>query len=206
MYARSSTFEARPESIDAGVAYIRDDVMPMLADMEGCVGLSMIVDRRSGRCIATSAWESEEARRASAERLRPVRDRAGEILGGSARVEEWDIAYLHRDHRSAAGAAVRVTWTQCAPEDLEAAIGVYKMSLLPAMEQLEGFCSASLMVSRESGRAVSSLTYDSTDAMDQTRDQADALRETGARDAGVEVIDVCEFDLALAHLRVPELV
>jgi hypothetical protein len=80
------------------------------------------------------------------------------------------------------------------------------MSVLPAMERLEGFCSASLMVSRESGRAVSSVTYDSADAMERARAQADALRETGARDAGVEVIEVTEFDLALAHLRVPELV
>ena len=31
-------------------------------------------------------------------------------------------------------------------------------------------------------------------------------RSTGAQEAGVEVLKVCEFELALAHLRVPELV
>ena len=206
MFARSTTFQARPESIDAGVAYIRDDVMPVIQEMEGCIGLSMLVDRQSGRCIATSAWQSTEAMRATDERLQPIRDRAGEILGGSPQVEEWEIAYLHRDHRSPDGACVRATWTRCEPAQLDGAIDIYKTSILPAMEQLDGFCSASLLVSRDSGRAVSSVTYDSIAAMERTRDAADSLRSASARDAGVEVLEVGEFELALAHLRVPEMV
>jgi quinol monooxygenase YgiN len=206
VFARSTTIQARPESIDAGVAYIRDDVMPALQDMEGCIGLSMMVDRRSGRCIATSAWQSEETMRATEEGVQPMRDRAGEILGGSPQVEEWEIAFLHRDHRTRDGACVRATWTRCEPAQLDRAIDVYKTSILPAMEQLEGFCSASLLISRASGRAVASVTYDSMATMESTRTAADSLRSTGARDAGVELLDVAEFELALAHLRVPELV
>jgi hypothetical protein len=206
VYARSTTFMARPESIDAGIAYIRDEVMPVLQDLDGCIGLSMIVDRQSGRCIATSAWQSEETMRATEDRLRPMRERATQIAGGSPQVEEWEIALLHRDHRSADGACVRATWTRCDPAQIDRAIETYKTDSLPAMEKLEGFCSASLLVNRSTGMAVSSATYDSVAAMQRTRDAANALRESGAKDAGVEVTDVCEFELALAHLRVPELV
>ena len=39
-----------------------------------------------------------------------------------------------------------------------------------------------------------------------SRDRAWALRDTGVRDAGVDVLDVVEYDLVLAHLRLPELV
>ena len=49
MYARSTTFQARPGSIDEGIAFVRDEVMPDLMAMEGCTGLSMICDRESGR-------------------------------------------------------------------------------------------------------------------------------------------------------------
>jgi hypothetical protein len=81
VYARSTTVLAHLESIDAGVAHIRDEVMPMLLAMDGCVGLSMLADRNSGRCIATSAWRTREAMLASERRLRRVRDHAAEILG-----------------------------------------------------------------------------------------------------------------------------
>ena len=64
MYARSTTVQAKRESIDAGIAHIRDEVLPALQRMDGCVGLSLLVDRDSGRCIATSSWESKAAMRA----------------------------------------------------------------------------------------------------------------------------------------------
>ena len=84
MYARSTTIQAQPSSIDAGIAHMRDSVMPALEGIDGCVGLSLLVDRTSGRCIATSSWESEEAMRASEESIRPIRDRAAELFGGSS--------------------------------------------------------------------------------------------------------------------------
>ncbi len=99
MYARSTTIQAQPSSIDAGIAHVRDTVLPALEGTDGCLGLSLLVDRTSGRCIATSSWESEEAMRASEESIRPIRDRAAELFGGSAQVEEWEIAGMHRDHR-----------------------------------------------------------------------------------------------------------
>jgi quinol monooxygenase YgiN len=205
VYARSTTFQAQPSSIDAGIAHIRNEVMPALEEMDGCIGLSLMVDRESGRCIATSAWETEEAMHASAERVRPVRDRAAEMFGGSTTVDEWEIAVLHRDHRSGEGACVRATWLKTRPDQYDQAIEFYRTSVLPSMEELEGFCSASLMVDRVSGRAVSSASFDSMEAMEHNRDQARSLRTARLRDLGADQLDVGEFELAIAHLRVPEM-
>ncbi|WP_350274046.1 hypothetical protein [Kribbella sp. HUAS MG21] len=206
MYARSTTINAAPVSVDAGIAQVRDEVMPRILEMDGCIGLSMIVDRDSGRCIATSAWQSEEAMRASDEELRPVRDRIAETMGGgNPSVQEWEIAVLHRDHRSVAGACVRATWVKVDPGTMERAIDVYKMASLPRLEDLAGFCSASLLVDRASGKAVSSVTYDSMEAMDSSREAAASMRAATSKDAGAEVLDVGEFELVIAHLRVPEL-
>ena len=58
MYARSTTFKDRPEAIDDAITLVRDEVMPAVQEMEGCVGLSMLVDRTSGSCIITTAWAS----------------------------------------------------------------------------------------------------------------------------------------------------
>jgi hypothetical protein len=42
--------------------------------------------------------------------------------------------------------------------------------------------------------------------MEQASDRAMAIRAEFARNVGMEVTEVAEFDLAIAHLRVPELV
>ncbi len=206
MYARSTTIQAQPSSIDAGIALVRDEVMPALQGMEGCIGVSLLVDRQSGRCIATSAWETEDAMRASGERVTPIRDRAAEMFAGTADVSQWEIAAMHRDHRSAEGACVRTTWIKVPPDRVDQGIEYYKSSVLPQLEGLDGFCSASLLVDRASGRGVSSTTFDSLDAMERNRDQIAALKAASMPEAGAEELDDCEFELALAHLRVPELV
>jgi quinol monooxygenase YgiN len=206
VYARSTTIEAQPSSIDAATAHVRDVVMPTLEQVDGCLGMSLLVDRHSGRCIATSSWETEQAMRASAERIRPVRDQAAMAFGGSPTVDEWEIAVLHRHHPSGPGAGVRATWLKVRPDQFEKAIQFYRESVLPAIEEFEGFCSASLMIDRTSWRAVSSSTFDSLGAMERNGDQARSLRTARLRDLGADQFDVGEFELAIAHLRVPELV
>jgi heme-degrading monooxygenase HmoA len=206
VYARSTTIQAQPSSIDDGIAHVRDEVMPALQGMAGCIGVSLLVDRQSGRCIATSAWETEEAMRDSREQVTPIRDRAAEMFGGTANVEQWEIAALHRDHHSPDGAGVLATWIRVPPDQVDQGIEYYKSSVLPQLESLDGFCSASLLVDRGSGRGVSSTTFDSLDAMQRNRDQITALKATSMPEARAEELDECAFELALAHLRVPELV
>lgn len=205
MYARSTTITAQLGSIDAGIAHIRDEVLPALKELDGFVGLSMMADRDSGRCIATSAWLGEDAMRASANQVAAIRNRAADILGGSAEVEEWDIAVMHRDHATHDGACVRTAWLQTDAGALDAAIEVYKLDALPQIEELDGFCSASFMVNRSTGRAVSSACFESRAAMDASREAANQIRTAGTRKANASILDVAEFDLALAHLRVPEM-
>jgi heme-degrading monooxygenase HmoA len=206
VYARSTTIQAQPSSIDDGIAYLRDEVMPALQEIDGCVGVSLLVDRESGRCIATSAWETDEAMHASAERVQPIREQAAEKFGGSANVEEWEIAALHRDHRSGAGACARVTWVSGDADRMDQNVEYYKTAVLPDLENLEGFCSASLLINRASGRAVSCATFDSREAMQRNREQSMALKNEKIQEANVEELDEREFELAIAHLRVPELV
>jgi heme-degrading monooxygenase HmoA len=196
--------EATPSSVEAGIAYVRDEVMPVLEGLDGYVGLSLLTDRVSGRCIATSAWESEDAMRASAPATQEVRRRAAEIFGGSPTVEEWEIAVLHRERETGEGACVRVTWANVDPGQVEAGIDVFK-SALPAMQDLEGHCSASLLVDRVSGRGVSSIAYESADAIERNRGEMDRLKGSVSQDAAAEIRDEQDFELTIAHLRVPEM-
>jgi len=206
MYARSTTIQAQPASIAAGIAHVQDEVLPALKALDGFVGLSMMVDRDSALCIATSAWQSEDTMRASADQVEPVRIRAAGILGGSPDVSEWEIAVMHREHLTHAGAGVRSAWLQLNPSGLDELIEIFRTQALPQIEEMDGFCSASFMVNRGSGRAVSSACFDSRQAMDTSRDASNQIRSAGTPQANATVLQIREFELAVAHLRVPELV
>ena len=88
----------------------------------------------------------------------------------------------------------------------DAAIEYFKSTILPDSEAFEGFCSMSLLVDRATGRGVSCTTFDSREAMERSRGDAESLKETRMKEAGATELDECEFEVAFAHLRVPELV
>ncbi|MDT5067224.1 MAG: hypothetical protein QOK02_3379 [Mycobacterium sp.] len=206
MYARTTTMEAMPSSVDAGSAYVRDKVMPLLEGLDGYIGLSLLADRSSGRCIITSAWESEDAMRASEPAIEQVRNRAAEIFGGgSPTIEEWEIAVLHREREAGDGACVRVTWANVDPNQVDSGIEIFKAAL-PAMQGLEGHCSASLLVDRASGRGVSSVAYESVAAMERNHAEMDRLKGSVTDEAAAQIIEEHDFELMIAHLRVPEMV
>jgi quinol monooxygenase YgiN len=206
MYARTTTMRGNRQILDDLFVYFRDDVMPAITEMDGCVGLSLLIDRDSGRCIATSAWDNEEAMRASAERVRPLRQRVADMLGATPEIQEWEIAVLHRAQRVGDGACARVTWARTDPGNLDRVIDAYRDSLMPWWEQTSGFCSNSFLIDRREGMCSSTVVFESREAMARTRDQFTTLRDEFVRTMGMEVFEVAEFDLALAHLRVPETV
>jgi heme-degrading monooxygenase HmoA len=207
VYARSTTISSSPAAIDQGISYLRDTVMPAILDMTGCIGMSLLVDRESGRCIATSSWETEQDMRATADRMNQVRTKGTEAFGGTIdNIQEWEIALLHREHDTKAGTRVRVSWLKGDPAQVQKAIDTFRTSVLPAVEQLKGFCSASLLVDRATGRSVSTFAYDTTKALEASRERAMAIRSATSQQLSAQVEDVHEFELAIAHLRVPELV
>jgi hypothetical protein len=204
VYARTATVHGDPEAIDDGVAFLRDRVMPAVEGLPGYVGLSMLADRDTGRCIATTSWKDEAAMADTGEQLRPLRTRFAEMLGGEVELRTWEIAVLHRVHEAPDGACTRVTWTRTDPSRVEQALDAYRVGLLPRLEQLDGFCSASLLVDRRDGRAAGTVTYADRMTLERSRTDATAVREEFAATMDSQILEVAEFDLVLAHLRVPE--
>jgi hypothetical protein len=207
VYARTTTIQADRSKIDDGIAHIRDQVLPAVTAMDGCVGMSLLVDRGSGRCIATTAWESEAAQQGSAERVKPLRAEAEERLGtSSSTVDVWEVAVVHRDHATPDGACARVTWLSGDPGLADRAVDTYKMAILPRIQEWDGFCSASLLINRETGRIVGTATFETQAQLEASREAAAELRQRASQEMNAMVDDVAEMEVALAHLHLPELV
>ncbi|TIC88164.1 hypothetical protein E8D34_07760 [Nocardioides sp. GY 10113] len=199
MHARSTTFHGRPGNIDAGIAFVRNEAWPALERIEGCRGISLLVDRQTGQCIATSSWASQEAMHASDAALRPIRDRGRDILGATMEMDEWEIAVMHRTQH---GACCRVSWME---GDVPSMLETLRVGVLPALEQTDGFCGVSVLVNRADGLGCATTVWDSHTAMEASRAMADDLRDRTASEAGGMVAEVHEYDLAYAHLHVPEM-
>ena len=207
MYARSTILRSIPESVDDGIAAVRDDVAPALQEMAGFAGYSLLVDRGSGRCVVTTAWHDESALTDSRDRVLDLRRRAAERFGDTdPEVREWEVATMHREHPTGGGAWARVTWLRVPTDRVDRQIEVFRGTVLPRLQELPGFCSASLLVDRRDGRAAAAVAYDSQDALAATREATMRIRSEAVQVTGAEVMDIGEFEVALAHLRVPELV
>jgi quinol monooxygenase YgiN len=209
MYARSTTFRGEPSAIDACIAYTRDKVLPAVRQMDGCIGLSMLVDRHTGRCIVTTSWDDAEAMHRSAEAIKPIRDRAVRSVHGvesETTVAEWEVGVLHRARPAPERAACRVIWTQGPIGTTDRIYDGFRAYILPRVGELAGFCSISLLVNRDTGRCTIATVYEDRQTMNRAKGQGLAMREEFTRHLGMRETEVVEFDVALSHLRVPETV
>ena len=206
MYARSATFRGDPNAIDDGIAYTRDEVLPAVRQMDGCLGLSLLVDRHTGRCVATTSWTDADALHHSADAMRSIREPAIRAFRGvETEVAEWSIAVLHRVRSAPEGAAVRVIWARGPAGEMDRVAEGFRAIVVPRAEQLPGFCSTSLLVEDDSGRCAIATTYESRQTMSRAKGQAVAIREEFLDRMGVHVAEIAEFDLVIASLRVPEM-
>jgi heme-degrading monooxygenase HmoA len=95
MYARVSSYEGgAPENLEESVRRGREDVVPAARELEGFTGAIALLDRRSGRHMVISLWETEDAMQASEEPARELRQR--QLTEGEqvASVDRFEVAML----------------------------------------------------------------------------------------------------------------
>jgi heme-degrading monooxygenase HmoA len=95
-FARVTDFYGVPDKLDAGIAYARDSVLPVLKQQPGFRAMVVAVNRDTGRLVASSVWDTSEARAASELAIAHLRSAAAPMVGASgARVEHFDAVYAN---------------------------------------------------------------------------------------------------------------
>ena len=205
MLVRATTIHADPSRLDAGIAYVRDTVVPAVTALPGSCGLSMIADRETGLATVTTAWDTEQHRADAEPALAPVRARGVELMGAAgAAVELLELAVLDRRRPAQAGFWTRQTRVTIAPSMLDAAIDAYSSSVVHDLQLLPGYCSAVLLIDRAHGHGAVSVVFDSRAALEESRELAERVRRVGMEKTGATLVEVREAQLVIAGLKVPQ--
>jgi heme-degrading monooxygenase HmoA len=93
MHVRVTTLQLEPDKIDDAVAGLEQNDIPMFKGLDGFKGFTLFTDRSSGKTVANSYWESEEALAASEEAVKQARADAASAGGASAepQVERYEV-------------------------------------------------------------------------------------------------------------------
>lgn len=78
MFARVTTQHGSPDKLDAALLVVNEQIVPAAKQLSGFERMLVLVDRASGKTVAVTLWESEEAMRASEEAAGSMRSSAAE--------------------------------------------------------------------------------------------------------------------------------
>jgi heme-degrading monooxygenase HmoA len=94
VFARATIGEALPERLDKMTHEIREHVLPALRMQDGFVGVLVLVEHESGKVLAVTLWESEQAMNSTEEVAYWLRVFSAEAAGGIVSgVERYEVFF-----------------------------------------------------------------------------------------------------------------
>ncbi len=104
MFARVHTLETTPEQHDAGLAIVREQLLPWLRDSTGFRGLVRLADRKRGKTLVISLWADEESLSASEEAGERLAELTAATVGVTRRSQEtFEVTLFDVDGRPGPG-------------------------------------------------------------------------------------------------------
>ena len=93
MHARVSTITGSPDQAEAGISDFKENVSPWIKENGGHGGI-LLIDRETGKAIAITLWNDEDALRRSEEAASEHRQRVTDEMQGSQAptVERYEVA------------------------------------------------------------------------------------------------------------------
>jgi heme-degrading monooxygenase HmoA len=60
MFARVTTFYGRQELVDKAIRIVEDSIVPAARKQKGFQGFTLLIDRKAGKGLSITLWDSEE--------------------------------------------------------------------------------------------------------------------------------------------------
>jgi heme-degrading monooxygenase HmoA len=200
MYLRINEVAVDADRIDDLIGFVESDVLPAIREQSGARGLAMAVDRDAGQCAIVSFWDDLDQLRASDANVARMRDTAAERFGATFDVSVNEVAERRIAQQPGPGCWNRVSMLDVAESEFDAAIETFRISTLPALEAIPGFCAALLSMNRERRSMVAVTTWHDHDALVASRDRADTLRAEVRDKTHGEIVRVFEREVVVSEM------
>ena len=94
MLARVSTIQGKPQQVEDGIRNYREQIMPAAKKMTGFKGAYLLVDRKSGKEVSITLWDTEKNLQASTKAADQLRAQASQTVAASKppTVEIYEVA------------------------------------------------------------------------------------------------------------------
>jgi heme-degrading monooxygenase HmoA len=94
MHTRMTTLELDPERVDEVIAELEERDVPELKKLDGFRGMVVLVDRKRGKVIGQSFWQTDDQMKNAEAAGASARERAAERGGASKEpvVERYEVA------------------------------------------------------------------------------------------------------------------
>jgi hypothetical protein len=199
MFTRLLTFTGT-DNIDAGVTYLRDEVLPVLHAQRGYHGVTASASRSERVIGILSLWDTEADRDASDSALGKARQEAAKLVGGDLSVETFELVVAEIREPADVGSALMVTRLSMEPAKIDENLGFFKSEVLPRITAAPGFRALRNMINRQSGEGVVGSAWADHDAMMAASEQAMARRPE-AISRGVNFGETSYREIVFADLR-----
>jgi heme-degrading monooxygenase HmoA len=196
MYARVASFEGRDSSLtDELINRVRDQGPRSVPDAKGFLGL---FDRERGTSLGITFFDSEEAIRNSEQAFEDMAQNfPAEMRGRRSSVDIHEVMIFDGDVERAK--AARVSSLEGSPKNIDDSVGKLQEETLPKVRELDGSIGVIGLADRTSGRVTVISLWESAEALRQSEQQADRLREQAAKSGGQTIGNVDRYEVAVAQ-------
>jgi heme-degrading monooxygenase HmoA len=199
MHTRVLTF-TDAKDIDAGVDFLRQQVVPLLNNQNGYRGVTASADR-SGRVLGVlSLWETRSDREASDSALAKVRQESVDIVGGELSVETFEQLLAEVNDPPGPRSALMITRISMDPAKIDENLAFFKSDVLPRIKASAGFQSVRNMFNRETGHGLVGTVWTNQEAMKAAAAEAESRRQEGIA-RGVSFGDVSYREILFSDLK-----
>jgi heme-degrading monooxygenase HmoA len=196
MYARVASFEGRDPSLtDELISRVRDQGPSSVPEAKGFLGL---FDRERGTSLGITFFDSEEAIQNSEQAFEDMAQNfPPEMRGRRTSVDVCEVMIFEGDAERAK--AARASTLEGSPEQIDDSVSKVKSETVPKVRELPGNVGMIGLADRNSGRVTAITLWESEDALRQSEEQADRLREQAAQSGGQRVGRVDRYEVAVAQ-------